>query len=113
VRLKFAEKSDRWIRTNLYGWGKYGISAGDISAGDAAYIHGTVSMALMSSTQEVNAEIGAGDDNWNFNSATIPTIVKATVGTLFGPDHYNLTAPLQIRFKGPGKRSIVSRVSAT
>lgn len=51
----------------------YGITAGGISAGDAAYIHGTVCFALTrntmfvvtSSERRVEAEIGAGDDNWD------------------------------------------------
>lgn len=117
VRLGFAKKSDKRIQSNLYGWGSYGITAGKINAGDAAYIHGTVSFALMSGTKfiyetnirRVEAEIGAGDDNWDFNSATIPTIVNATVGVIFGPDHYNLEAPIQIHFRGDGKRSIAQR----
>jgi hypothetical protein len=104
--------ADRFIRTNLYGFGSYGITAGNINAGDAAYIHGTVSFALMRTTEFVvtpskrwvQAEIGAGDDNWDFNSSTIPAVVNATVATLLGPDHYNLEGPIVFQFRGPGKR---------
>ncbi|MCA9710973.1 MAG: hypothetical protein KDK70_34345 [Myxococcales bacterium] len=111
------KKSDRWIDTNLYGLGRYGITAGSIDSTDAAYIHGSVSFALMASTrfQEtresklVIAEVGAGDDNWDFNSSTVPRVVNMAVATLLGPAHYNLTAPIQIRFVGRGKLSIAQR----
>ena len=117
VRLGFAKKSERWLSTNLYGWGRYGVSAGAIDGGDAAYIHGTISLALMKSTRficsptkrRVEAEMGAGDDNWDFNSATIPRIINATVAAVFGPDHYNLEAPIKIVFTGPGKRVFIER----
>jgi len=114
LSLKYAKnKSERWISTNLYGWGRWGITSGDLDFADAAYVHGTVSLALMSSTRfinqpafrQVDAEIGAGDDNWDFDSSTIPLAVEAGVATIFGPDHYNLDGPIQIRFIGPGKRS--------
>jgi hypothetical protein len=119
VRRKVVVEKDRWIRSNLYGWGGYGITAGDIDPLDAAYIHGTVSFALMRGTRftvakslrRVDAEIGAGDDNWDFDSNTIPRFVNAAVAAIFGPDHYNLTKPIQIRFRGPGKRSIAERRS--
>ncbi|MCC6509522.1 MAG: hypothetical protein IT423_10465 [Pirellulaceae bacterium] len=102
---------DRFIDSNLYGWGSYGITAGAITAGDAAYIHGTVSFALTrntffvvtSSERLVEAEIGAGDDNWDFTSSSIPRVVNATVATLLGPTHYNLTKPIRMQFRGPGK----------
>ena len=95
VKLKFAKKSDRWIHTNLYGWGPYAITAGPIGQTDAAYVHGSVTFALMSGTKfiksdtsrRVEAEIGAGDDNWDFNSGSIPDFVNVSIGTLFGPDH--------------------------
>ena len=117
VRMGFAKNGDKRIRTNLYGWGKYGITAGDINPGDAAYIHGTVSLALMRGTKftysktvrEVEAEIGAGDDNWDFESGTISSFLNAAVAAVFGPDHYNLEAPIQIQFRGPGKRSVAKR----
>lgn len=110
------QRSDRFINTNLYGWGGYGISSGGIGS-DAAYVHGTVSFALMTSTlfvvtpneRRVQAEIGAGDDNWDFNSSTINPIVNATVAVLMGPTHYNLTAPIKIRFRGPGKKMIATK----
>lgn len=107
-----ARNRDRFIRTNLYGWGSYGISAGDIDSADAAFIHGTVSFALKRDTlfcvepkaRRVKAEIGAGDDNWDFNSSTIHPVVNATVATLAGPDHYNLTSAIKILFRGEGKK---------
>lgn len=117
IRRHAVRNSDRFIRTNLYGWGSYGITAGSISAADAAYIHGTVSFALRMNTvfvvspaeRRVEAEIGAGDDNWDFSSSTIHPIVNATVATLAGPDHYNLTGPIRILFRGPGKRMVASK----
>lgn len=120
VKHGFARGGDRWIRSNLYGWGGYGISAGSIDSGDAAYIHGTVSFALMPSTKfiytkdlrRVEAELGAGDDNWDFNSSTLPKFVNATVAAVFGPDHSNLTAPIQIQFRGSGKSSSVEKKTA-
>lgn len=107
-----ARNQDRFINTNLYGWGSYGIAAGDISSADAAYIHGTVSFALKRNSlfivtateRRVEAEIGAGDDNWDFESSTINPVVNGTVGTLFGPDHYNLEAPIKFLYRGTGKR---------
>lgn len=114
----FAKEKERWISTNLYGFGSYGITAGAINPGDAAYIHGSVSFALQATTsfsyephlRQVDAWIGAGDDNWDFESANVPRILNATVAAIFGPDHYNLTAPIQILFRGVGKRSGASRV---
>lgn len=117
VKFGFAKKTDRWIKTNLYGWGGYGITAGSIDSGDAAFIHGTVSIALMASTRftyggaarSVDAEIGAGSDNWDFNSGTIPGWLNGAVATIFGPDHYNLTGPIQIQYTNPGKKSMAKR----
>ena len=107
----------RFIQTNLYGTGKYGIDGGTIGFGDAAYIHGTVQLALMRDTRfivtrterRVEALIGAGDDDWDFNSSTIPPLINGTVAVLLGPDHYNLTAPIEIQYRGVGKRSVVRR----
>jgi hypothetical protein len=117
IDRRAARNKDRFISTNLYGWGSYGIDAGGISAADAAYIHGTVSFALTRNTvfvvtsieRRVEAEIGAGDDNWDFDSSTISSGVNAAVATLVGPDHYNLTDAIKIRFRGPGKRMIASK----
>jgi len=117
VKLKYARESDRWIHSNLYGWGPYAITAGDLDSADAAYVHGSVALALMAGTRfcnaptvrRVDAEIGAGDDNWDFESATIPDVVNVAVAVLLGPDHYNLENPIKIRFTGPGKRSVVEQ----
>jgi hypothetical protein len=117
VRFGFAKTSERRIATNLYGWGGHGVTSGNINAGDAAYIHGTVGLALMQrtrftcneSTRRVDAEIGAMDDNWDFNSSSIPPILNATVATLLGPDHYNLTEPIRINYTGPGRMAFVER----
>ena len=119
VALRFATRKDRGIQSNLYGFGKYGISAGAIDPADAAYIHGTVSLLLMSSTRfiyrqdvrRVEAEIGAGDDNWDFESSTVPRVINGVVAALFGPDHYNLEAPIEMRYRGPGKQSVAQRVT--
>jgi hypothetical protein len=108
--------SERWINTNLYGWGLWAIGAGDLDYADGAYVHGSVSLALMSDTKftsqptyrRVEAVIGAGDDNWDFESATIPAGVETTVATVLGPDHYNLEKPIKIHFTGAGKRSVVN-----
>lgn len=116
VKLGFCGDSDRWIKSNLYGWGGYGIDSGTINSGDAKYIHGTVSFALRASTtftydppkRTIVAEIGAGDDNWDFNSSSIPKIANAVVATLLGPDHYNLEAPIKFIYTGPGKMETVS-----
>ena len=115
IALGFAVDGDRWINTNLYGWGRYGVAAGSIVAGDAAYVHGSVSLALMPRTlfmvatgfRRVDAELGAGNDNWDFESSTIYGGLNATVAALLGPDHYNLTAPIQINFTGPGRTEII------
>ena len=117
VRAGFAKKSERWIKSNLYGWGGYGVQAGSIDSADAAYIHGTISLALLKATRfisspglrRIDAEMGAGDDNWDFNSSSIQRVVNAAVATLFGPDHYNLEAPIQIRFRGHGRRASISK----
>jgi hypothetical protein len=112
-----ARNRDRFINTNLYGWGSYGIQAGDISAADAAYIHGTVSFALKTTTvfevtsthRRVEAEIGVGDDNWDFSSSTINPVINATVAVLAGPTHYNLTQPIRLIFRGTGKQMVASK----
>lgn len=117
IKNKTMRNGARFIRTNLYGWGSYGISAGEISAGDAAYIHGTVSFALMKNSllvvtaneRRVEGEIGAGDDNWDFDSSTINPLVNATVAVLAGPDHYNLEGPIKIQFRGDGKRMVATK----
>jgi hypothetical protein len=109
--------ADRFIRTNLYGWGSYGVSSGSITAGDAAYIHGTISFALMRNTvfvvdptyRRVEAEIGAGDDNWDFNSGTISLPLNAAVAAVLGPAHSNLTGPIRIQYRGTGRLVSVQR----
>jgi hypothetical protein len=117
VKIGFAVNSDRTITDSLYG-SLFGAAVpGSISAADAAFIHGTVCFRLMASTRftyrsqqrEVHAEIGAGDDNWDFNSSTVPNVVNAFVAVTLGPDHYNLEAPIKINFIGAGKASIVVR----
>ena len=117
IKAGAAKNKDRFITSNLYGWGSYGVTAGDIAASDAAYVHGTVSFALKKNTKFVvekkmrfvHAEIGAGDDNWDFNSSSIHPVVNATVGTLAGPDHYNLNSPIKILFRGDGKFMVASK----
>jgi hypothetical protein len=119
VKLRFAVPKDRAFASTLYAGGSNGVSAGSISLADAAFIHGTVSLALMNHTRfhyaqrlrRVDAEIGALDDNWDFSSSTIPDQLNAVVGTLLGPDHYNLEAPIKLLFRGPGKRSLVDNIT--
>ena len=114
VKYRFARASDRAIQSNLYGLGKYKFNAGSIDPLDAAYIHGTVGLALMKSTRfiysatlrRVEAEIGALDDNWDFESSTIPSVLNAVVAATLGPAHYNLEAPIRIQYRGPGKFSV-------
>lgn len=111
----FATDKDRRIKDSLYRI-VGGLRPGTIGAYDAAYVHGTVGFALMSGTRfidtaterVVDAEIGALDDNWDFQSFTIPKWVNDTVKSRLGPPHYNLEAPIRIKFTGPGKRSKVS-----
>ena len=106
-------EKDKRIKSNLYGF--EGITDGNINPVDAAFIHGTVGFALMNGTRFVNsklvrlvrAEIGALDDNWDFKSSTIPKRLNLLIQTLLGPDHDNLTAPIQIHFRGVGKYSTV------
>lgn len=117
INANATRNRDRFINTQLYGFGSYGITAGSITRADAAYIHGTVGFALMldtvfevtSSSRRVEAEIGAGDDNWDFNSSNIPPLLNSTVAVLAGPAHYNLTKPIKITFRGSGKRMIASK----
>ena len=43
---------------------------------------------------------------------TILAATAASIGlvhTLLGPDHYNLTAPIRIQFRGTGKRMVASK----
>ena len=120
LRGGFAKKKDRFLATDLYGYGfvRYGITAGEIDAGDAAYIHGSVSFAMQAPTRflyeprlrRVDAYIGAGDDNWDFDSDNVPPLLNASVAAIFGPDHDNLTAPIQILFRGKGKHSGASKI---
>jgi hypothetical protein len=108
VRLGFASRQDRTCATNLYT----SHVQGEIYAGDAAYIYGTVAIAVMSSSvfnytareREVVAELGALDDNWDFESNTLlASVLNPVVAVLLGPDHYNLEAPIRIRFFGSGR----------
>lgn len=108
VKAQFARRQDRFHATNLYT----SQAQGGISAADAAYIYGTVGFALMKSSQftyseksrDVRAEIGALDDNWDFNSGTgVAQVLNPLVAATVGPDHYNLEAPIIIRFIGPGR----------
>jgi hypothetical protein len=108
VRSGLAKRQDRVLLTNLYT----SSARGDINPADAAYIYGTVGFAIMRSStfsysanlREVNLEIGALDDNWDFESGTlVAKMLNPLVAATFGPDHYNLEAPIRIRFIGPGR----------
>lgn len=108
VKHQFARRKDRIHATNLYT----SSAPGDISAGDAAYIYGTIGFALMKGSRftcsekmrEITAEIGALQDNWDFESDTgVARVLNPLVATTVGPDHYNLEAPIVIRFIGAGR----------
>ncbi|HEV7405589.1 MAG TPA: hypothetical protein VGO11_21770 [Chthoniobacteraceae bacterium] len=110
---RFGLTSSRRINTDLYGDNTYGITSGTIDASSAAYVHGTVGFALMRGTRflvaqhlrRVEAEIGALDDNWDLESGNwLVNRVNFLVAVLIAPDNYNLTAPIQIRYRGPGRR---------
>lgn len=108
VRLGFATRADRTYTTNLYTT----PAPGGISAADAAYIYGTVGFAIMrtsrfsytANARDVEVQIGALDDNWDFESSTgIARLLNPFVAALAGPDHYNLEAPIRIHYTGPGR----------
>src|SRR5690242_2338636 len=117
VARRYATSADRTIRDDLYG-SLFGRAVpGTISPGDAAFIHGSVSFRLKKSTRfvrkpekrEVYAEIGAGDDNWDFESSNWKAkILNPGVFAVF-VDVYNLEAPIQINFVGSGKTSTVAK----
>jgi hypothetical protein len=119
VRMGFACSPDRTITDDLYGALLGKPVPGTILPNDAAFIYGTVSFSLMKSTRftytsqkrEIRAEIGARDDNWDFKSSKVPNALNALLAATFGPDHYNLEAPIRINFVGPGKTSVVVRSS--
>ncbi len=121
VELGFTAAADRGIAGDLYLGGSNGFTPGALEAADAAYVHGTVAAALMAGTRfvyadelrRVDAEMGALDDNWDFESDTIPDIVEVFVAAALGPDHYNLTGPIVLRYTGPGRRSVVERLTPT
>ena len=123
VRRGFASEgppSDRFTTKSLYRAIPYAILTGNELKLDAAYVHGSVSFALMnpgpktkgtrfinsSTVRRVEAEIGAGKDNWDFNSSNVWRLVNASVAVLIGPTHYNLEEPIIFYFTGPGKRSV-------
>ena len=119
VAQGFAKKSDRTLGGNLYTGGTNGFVPGSIGGPDAAYVHGTVSAALMKSTtfkyedglRQVDAEIGARNDNWDFQSATIPDFLNRLVEIILGPSHNNLDGPISLNYTGPGKKSLAERHS--
>ena len=122
VTRRFFEAGWRTMTGNLYQWNPFKLPAGTIDSGDAAYIHGSVGFALMragtrfvnaAGGRRVEAEIGALDDNWDFESGNrIAQAMNAVVAAVLGPDHYNLTGPIRIRFTGPGKRSTRTQADA-
>jgi hypothetical protein len=107
VNAGLASAKDRYMKANLYGRG----DSGEIDSAEAAYIHGSVGFALMSGTsfvvlgkqRTVNAEIGALDDNWDFESGNlIASALNPLVDALIGPSNYNLQKPIKIVFFGAG-----------
>ncbi|HEV7404000.1 MAG TPA: hypothetical protein VGO11_13765 [Chthoniobacteraceae bacterium] len=116
VQAGFANLEDRLYITNLYGRDAIRLS-GKIDLLGSAYIHGSVSFALMRSTRflyaktyrRVVAEIGARDDNWDFESSNwFAQKINRILPPLVGPDHYNLDPgkPIRLNYTGPGKISI-------
>lgn len=119
VSQNLAEEYDRSVSASLYGFSKVPVTPGTITRADAAYVHGSVTFALMSGTiftvngktLTVRAEIGAKYDNWNFESSSrIAKILNPIVAATFGPDHNNLEAKpgekeayIRIKYFGPGK----------
>jgi hypothetical protein len=107
VNAGLAVSKDRYIKTNLYGRG----DSGAIDSTEAAYVHGSVGFALMSGTSFVvlgkqrtaSAEIGALDDNWDFESGNlVASLLNPLVEALVGPSNYNLQKPIKIKFFGTG-----------
>lgn len=105
---------ERFLKKSLYGRG----NPGAIDAADAAYVHGSVGFALMATStfvvvgkqRTINAEIGALDDNWDFESGdSLANFLNPVVEALVGPGNNNLKKPIQIRFFGSG----VLRVKAS
>ena len=119
VTASFAAKNDRMLRGTLYAGGSNGFVPGDIEASSAAYVHGTVAAAIMRGStflyspklRRVTAEIGVVDDNWDFESATIPDWLEIIVNAAVGPTHYNLEGPITFRFRGAGRTSIAEKVT--
>lgn len=116
----FAVAADRRISGELYSGGSGGFTPGALDAAGAAYVHGTVAAAMMAGSRftytpelrRVDAELGAMDDNWDFESSNIPDVVQVLVAAALGPDHYNLEGPIRLRFTGPGRNSMVERRTA-
>lgn len=124
VLKKMAKKSDRFIYSNLYLGSNNTpvVSGAGVSSGDAAYIHGSVGFALMSNTYFmfrdgsllISAEIGALDDNWDFQSdSRIAKLLNPLVSVLYGPEVNNLepnkskgssSGKIFIQYRGAGKR---------
>lgn len=108
VQRGVAKKTDRFWGTDLYTQ----KASGNIHPGDAAYIYGTIAFAMMKRSRftytekvrEVSLEIGALDDNWDFSSGQgWIQVLNPLVAATLGPDHYNLEAPIRIRYIGPGR----------
>jgi hypothetical protein len=105
--------SDRIITAQLY---VSNMDRGNISAADAAYIHGTVGFALQSATRfivdggrivQVEAHIGALNDNFDFSSSTIPPAVEALVFQAMGPEALPDGAQVILVYTGDGKVEII------
>ncbi len=128
LKLGIVKKQDRFTYTNLYkGMASTPLhpSSNDITSPDAAFIHGTVGFALMASTlfevyehsYVIRAEIGAIDDNWNYQSTTdIAKKLNPIVAAVFG-DAKNLQpnkakgekhGQIDIQFRGGGKITCTS-----
>jgi hypothetical protein len=103
----------RWIFARFYGGA---IDLPTSSWFEDAYVHGSVGFSLMDSTRfivttsnkQVNAEVGALDDNWDHSSdAGVARIVNVLLYSA-GFGNYN-NMRITFEYYGPGKRLSVRR----
>lgn len=107
-------EADRITGANLY---TSDLPTGTIPGATAMYVHGTVGFALMSDTKfivkggkiiEVQARIGAIDDNFDFQSNNIPSELNALVYIAAGPDFLPDGAKVILIYRGEGKLDVIT-----
>ena len=105
--------SDRIIGAQLYF---SDLDRGNISAADAAYVHGTVGFSLQSATKfivdngrivQVEAHIGALNDNFDFSSSKVPPAVEALVFQTMGPEVLPDGSQVILVYTGDGKVEVI------